>query len=269
MITKAYIDALNYPDFVGFINQWNVLPGAHDTISRWAIYGRVDDRSRVLQAACTTGFQSRELARLTGCAAVGVDLSPTAIEMARWNAERYAPQADLTYVNMDAVEYASDERFTHIAVGGGLKFFRDPPSALRSLLGQLKDGGYVLASPFWVTRPVPQSLMRQARDVFGIDPTNTGYDEVMALYRGLDLMYEQRFEINVEPEDEVERYCEATIARACEIRGVTDGAVIDAMMNRLRDVRRVSNLLRPYQNYSTLVLRYSAEQYPNRYVELF
>ena len=84
-ITVEKIMKMNYPDFVGYINQWNVLPGAYNTLSKWAMFSRMTEKSKLLQIACTTGFQSRELSILTGCQALGIDLSNNAIEMARYN----------------------------------------------------------------------------------------------------------------------------------------------------------------------------------------
>ena len=37
-ITKEEIENMSYTEFVGFINQWNVLPGAHDTLTKWKFF---------------------------------------------------------------------------------------------------------------------------------------------------------------------------------------------------------------------------------------
>ena len=42
------INKMSYPDFVGYINQWNVLPGAHVTLSKWAVFSRMDEKSKIL-----------------------------------------------------------------------------------------------------------------------------------------------------------------------------------------------------------------------------
>jgi hypothetical protein len=41
------------------------------------------------------------------------------------------------------------------------------------------------------------------------------------------------------------------------------------MYDRLYEIKKMSNDLRPYQMYSVLVLRYRKAVYPNRFVELF
>ena len=90
-LTPNYINNLNYTAFVAFSHQWNVLPGAFVTLNKWALYSRLTSKSRLLDVACTTGFKSRELARLTGCEAFGIDISESSIEVAKQNIELYAP----------------------------------------------------------------------------------------------------------------------------------------------------------------------------------
>ncbi|MEI7463409.1 MAG: hypothetical protein WCK03_03370 [Candidatus Taylorbacteria bacterium] len=47
-ITPEYIKGLSYTDFVGLINQWNVLPGSHVTLSKWAYFSGLNKNSRLL-----------------------------------------------------------------------------------------------------------------------------------------------------------------------------------------------------------------------------
>lgn len=173
-ITVEKIMKMNYPDFVGYINQWNVLPGAYNTLSKWAMFSRMTEKSKLLQIACTTGFQSRELSILTGCQALGIDLSNNAIEMARYNKEHYAPNANLNYIQGDALNFDSNEKFTHVAIGAGAQFFPNPQQAIKKCISFLNDGGFLLASPFYIINPIPEDLLNLGRNVFGITPTTAG-----------------------------------------------------------------------------------------------
>ncbi|VWB99032.1 Ubiquinone biosynthesis O-methyltransferase [Burkholderia lata] len=265
---KAILE-MAYPDFVGFINQWNVLPGAFVTLSKWANYAKISPDSNVLQVACTTGFQSRELAVLTGCRAHGIDLSSAAVEMARYNKETYAPQARVTYEVCDGYQFKSEQKYSHIAVGGGLKFFPDPARALNHAINFIEDGGFVLASPFFLKAPMPHDDLIEAEKVFGVKPTTEGYKEMMRIYKNLEIVYEDHNDIEPETEQELTEYCESTVKRAAEIHGITNEHALWAMYERLQKVRRMSNKLRSFQRYSVLVLRYRASTYPHRYVELF
>lgn len=268
-LTPEIVAGMPYPDFVGLVNQWNVLPGAYNTISKWAVYGKVDASSNILQVACTTGFQSRELAVLTGCRGSAFDLSRDAIEAAIWNRDNYAPNTDINYFVANVHDYKPDQKFTHILVGAGIGFIANPEAAVLRMTGWFDDLGYVLASPFWITSPVPENLIKCAQKVFGITPTTAGYKEVMRLYKDFEILYEDKVTIEPETDIELTEYSTSTINRVSCYKKITDSKILDAMYDRLMTVRRTSNALRQYQQYSTLVLRYRRTNYPHRYVELF
>jgi len=268
-ITPEFIKQLSYTDFVGFVNQWNVLPGSYSTLSKWAIHSRMNKNSRLLEVACTTGFSSRELATLTGCSGEGFDLSESSVEMANYNKKRYVSEINFSYKVADGYRYKSRGKFTHIAVGASLQFFPDSEKMVSRCISMLEDGGYILAAPFYVVRTIPSNLIKRAQKVFGITPTNVSYKEIMQLYNKFEIIYEDRNELIQETKDELEYYCRSTVDRACEMRNIKNKKVYEAMFGRLFEVKEMSNDLRPYQRYSVLVLRFRKSVYPNRFVELF
>lgn len=268
-ISKDFILGLSYPDFVGFINQWNVLPGSHVTLSKWINFSNITPQSSILQFACTTGFQSREIAMRTGCKAKAFDLSPYAIEAAKYNLKNYAPDAKVEYFCADGHEYNAEDKFSHVVIGAGLKFFKNPEITFRKCISFLEDGGNFLASPFYIVEDIPQELIKKAQSVFGITPTTEGYKDVMEPYQTLEIMYEDRNKIIQETESELKKYCESTIDRACAMHDIQSNELYQTMYDRLYSVKEMSNQLRPYQEYSVLVLRYRKNVYPHRYVELF
>lgn len=268
-ITSEFITSLSYTDFVGFINQWNVLPGSFVTLNKWAKFSDMNKDSKLLEVACTTGFSSRELARLTGCSGEGFDLSERSVEMANYNQKEYAPEIDFSYSVADGYEYENKGLFTHIVVGAALGFFPDPAKMMDKCLSMLEDGGFVLASPFYVTKEIPQELVERAQKVFEITPTSVGYKEIMKDYNKLEVLYEDRNTLEKETEEELHHYCKSTTDRAVKMLGIDDEEVYKTLYDRLYEVKEMSNDLRPYQMYSVLVLRYRKDVYPNRFVELF
>jgi len=268
-ITSGYIEKLSYTDFVGLINQWNVLPGSFVTLSKWAKFSGLNKNSKLLEIACTTGFSSRELAILSGCSGEGFDLSKNSVEMANYNKEKYAPNIDFSYIVADGYKYQPKNKFTHIIVGAALGFFPDPQKMLEKCISMINDGGCILASPFYVIKSLPDALAKRAQEVFEITPTGVPYKDIMKLYNKLEILFEERNELVQETEEELNYYCKSTIDRACAMLNITDKKVYDTMYKRLYDIKKMSNDLRPYQMYSVLVLRYRKDIYPNRFVELF
>lgn len=261
---------MNYPDFVGAINQWNVLPGSFVTLSKWIQYAGINKDSNILQVACTTGFQAREIACLTGCRGEAFDLSEYAIESAKYNKEHYAPDININYSVQNGYDYNAKEKFSHVIVGGGLQFFPDPKKMKDKCIEFIKDGGYLLASPFYIKEEIPQELIEKAKKVFGITVTIQSYKEIMKMYTDLEIIYEDRNDLIMETEEEIKEYCRATTERAVKILNKEDDKEIyNVIYDRLYSIKEMSNKLRPYQMYSVLVLRYRKNIYPNRYVELF
>lgn len=268
-ITPEFIKQLSYTDFVGLINQWNVLPGSHVTLSKWACFSGLNKNSRLLEIACTTGFSSRELALLSGCKGEGFDLSAESVKMANYNKEKYAPNINFSYKVADGYKFEAKKPFTHIVVGASLGFFPDPAKMLGKCISMLTDGGYILASPFYVTKQIPEALIKKAQKVFEITPTSVPYKETMKLYNKLEIVFEERNDLVQETEEELHHYCESTIDRASKMLKIEDKNIYKAMYDRLYEVKKMSNELRPYQMYGVLVLRYRKNVYPKRFVELF
>lgn len=125
-ITAEEISNCSYTDFVGLVNQWNVLPGSYSTLSKWATYSGLNRKSKILEVACTTGFSSRELALMTGCSGVAFDISEKSVQMAQYNKKQYAPNIRIKYLCANGYEYQQDTPATHIIFGAALRFFPDP-----------------------------------------------------------------------------------------------------------------------------------------------
>lgn len=269
-ITIDDINLMSYTDFVGFVNQWNVLPGSYTTLSKWGVFSHIDNSSRILELACTSGFSIREICNLFGASGVGLDISAESINSAIYNKERYAANLNIKYIVENGDEYKNAEKFSHIIVGAALKFFPNPQVTIDRIINNyLQDGGYLLASPFYITSQIPKNLIDEAKGVFGITITTTDYKETMELYKKFEIVYEDRNSIQTESKQELEHYCTSTIDRACKIRNINNSDLKKAMFDRLMKIKLMSNKLRPYQNFSTLVLRYRKDIYPNRYTELF
>lgn len=268
-ITAQEIKKFSYTDFVGYVNQWNVLPGSYTTLSKWKIFSDLNSKSKLLEVACTTGFSSRELAKMSRCSGVGIDISARSIEAAKINIKEYSPNANIDYYHQDAYAYKPKQKFSHIVIGASLKFFPDPEKMLNLCVSWLNDGGYVLASPFYITKKIPDSLVKKFEKIFNMTPTQSFYKEVIDLYKPLEIIFEEKNSLCQETEDELAYYCNSTVDRFCKTQKINDRKIREIIYQRLYEIKKMSNDLRPYQGYSVLVLRYEKNVYPNRFVELF
>ena len=268
-IDKKAIEAMSYTDFIWFINQWNVLPGAFSTLSRRINYSNINKSSNVLEVWCTTWFSIREVSTLTWCKWVWLDISQRSIDAAILNQKEYSTNNQIKYICEDAYQFKSNDKFSHIIVWGWLKFFPDQEMIIKKLIELMLDWGYILASPFYVTSKIPGNLIDEAKSVFWINITTETYKEIMKLYNKFEIIYENRLPITQETEEEINYYAKCTIDRVVKTMDIEDTEVYNCMLNRLISIKNMSNMLRPFQEYSVLVLRYREKIYPNRFIELF
>lgn len=271
-ITPGYINELSYPDFVGFINQWNTPPGAFSTVSKWATFSKIDDKSLVLDVACSTGFSSREIAVLTGCTCIGRDLSGLSVQMANYNKKKYALNTRVTYETGDGYKIESKRKFSHIVIGGNLRFFSDPKKMLAKCVALLPDAGYLLASPYYSLKKQPKSGVKRASRTLGIPSSafkNFSYKNVMSQFGNLEIIFEDKQTLIPETKREIEYYTHSIVEKACEMHKLTDPNLYEALYRRLLKIREAINETRHYQAYVVLVLRYRKSVYPKRFWALY
>lgn len=270
MKEKDKIKHLCYTDFVAYVEQWNVPPGSLSTISEWKVFGGLDQESKVLEIACTTGFSGRELAKMTGCSVHGIDISQSSIEKAKKAAEIYAPECDLTYECIDFYDYVPLRKYTHIILGASIQFFSDRNKVIEKISELLVDGGIILASPYYLkNKPLNKELIQRAQKIIGIDPTNFDYYTAMDYYKNFEILYQSRKDIYPENLNQMEKYVSDTVARCCELNKIEDDEIKQRLYERLYEIKDVCNQLHVNHAYSVLVLRYTKKVYPRRFVELF
>ena len=269
-ITIEDLKKMSYTEFISYAHQWNIPPGSLTTISEWATFARINENSRVLEIACTTGFSGREIASLTGCKVVGIDICPDSVERAIFNAKLYGKGLSLEYVCGDAREYKSDKKFTHIILGAALGFFDEPEKLIANLNELLVDGGMILVSPYYLKGDkLPDALIDRTKKVIEINPTNFDYTTAIKLYENYEVLYENRKDIIPETCEQMKKYSRDTINMACKLNGITDNEIRDYMYKRMYEIKDVCNELHKYFGYSIIVLRYRKNIYPNRFIELF
>ena len=81
-LTKEKVRELNYVDFISLLKETNRPPGGKQTVQEWIKYANITSSSRVLEIGSNTGFTSLELARVTGCKVIGIDVNENAINEA-------------------------------------------------------------------------------------------------------------------------------------------------------------------------------------------
>ncbi len=131
----------------GFIASWYARQTAKDierfrTLAR-RLAPRINPGDRVLEIAPGPGYLAIELARLTDCRMVGVDISRTFIRIARTNALKAG--IDIAFDEGDAADLPlPSDGFDFIVCCAAFKNFARPLDALDEMHRVLKPGGTAL-----------------------------------------------------------------------------------------------------------------------------
>jgi len=131
----------------GFIATWYARQTAkdlarfQDTARRLAPH--IERGDRVLEIAPGPGYLAIELAKLTGCRMVGVDISRTFVRMANENASNAG--VDIAFDEGDAADLPlPTDAFDFIVCTAAFKNFARPLAALDEMHRVLKPGGIAL-----------------------------------------------------------------------------------------------------------------------------
>lgn len=233
----------------------NLPPGGLDTVRRFCVDLGLGAHTRVLHAGCNSGFLSRELARRTGCTALGIDISPDMASAANARAEAEGLSHLVRYENRDMRDTGLDaESFDVVLSGGALAFVIDQPRAVTEWLRLVKPNGLVANSELWYHEEPPQQLLDKVAELIGVPVPRYARDHWLGLYDSPRL---QRWsmhdaEAGARTAEEVEKYCAQMVDH---IARDWDESARDALNERLLDIFLTFNENMKYLSYTFFAFR--------------
>ena len=163
---------------------------------------RLEPGERVLEIATGKGEFIIRLAERYGIEGVGVDLSPFCVADAEEKHQRRAPDASLTFLEMDGADYQppGNERFDLAACIGASWIYNGHGGTLKALGALTTPGGWiVVGEPYWRQEPPVEYLetLGEERSTFGTHYENIAVGQDL----GLELVYTM-----VSNQDDWDRY---------------------------------------------------------------
>jgi SAM-dependent methyltransferase len=144
----------------------------------------------VVDIACGKGEFLIRLAEAYGANCLGIELSPFYVAEARKRLEVRAPEAEVTFREMDGADFKPEEphSFTVASCLGASWIYGGHAGTLDALTGMVAPGGWVVTGePFWLKEPCEEYLevLGLPKEAFG---THIGNVEV-GEKRGLTLVH--------------------------------------------------------------------------------
>ncbi len=144
----------------------------------------------VIDIACGKGEFLIRLAEAYGVNGLGIDLSPFYIAEARKRLEARAPEAEVTFMEMDGAKFEARDphSFTLASCLGASWIYGGHEGTLDALSYMVAPGGWVVTGePYWLQEPCEEYLktLGLPKEAFGTHIGNVKAGE----RRGLDLLH--------------------------------------------------------------------------------
>lgn len=165
-------------------------PTSEEKLGRLVDLVQLPTTARAVDIACGKGEFLIRLAEAYGMRGVGVDLSPFFAAEAERRLSTRAPQAAVTFTQMDGADFKPDtpHSLTLASCIGASWVFGGHAKTLDALVGMVEpDGWVIVGEPFWLREPSDEYLQALGlpKDAFGshMDNVEAGRQ------RGLDLVH--------------------------------------------------------------------------------
>lgn len=157
-LSPEVIGSMSYNELIGLVRETNRPPGGSRAIMEVAHQCFLNPGKTILEIGTSTGITAIELAQLTGCKVVGIDINENSLAEAQDRANRKKVGHLCTFRKDDATALSfSDESFDVVFCGNVTSLVSNREKALAEYARVLKPGGLLAAIPmYYIKEPSAQ-----------------------------------------------------------------------------------------------------------------
>jgi len=257
-ITKEKIKKMSYVDLMAFLGEVNRPPCGKNSIRLVVQNCFITKDSKVLDIGCNTGYVSFEIAHLTKCTVIGIDINKNMIKVAE-KIRKKDPFGHLIKFKVADAENLPfrDETFDVVISGGSTAFINDKVKVINEYKRVLKQWGFIADINFFYRIKPPASLLRRLISILEIEiqPWNMNY--WLNLYEQCDL---EKYFIHM---DHIKPVSRAEIENYCSVMASEKNLSKDAefeLRKKLVKIMDVFNENHKYLDYGIFILRKRPEK---------
>jgi ubiquinone/menaquinone biosynthesis C-methylase UbiE len=186
-ITADVIEQMNYNQIIGLVRETNRAPGGRRSINHVAQRIHLTSHVRALDVGTSTGSTAIELALLTGCAIIGIDINEQSLQEATARTARLGLQ-NVTFQHADAAHLPfPDETFDLVFCGNLMSIVASPTEMYSECRRVTKSNGYIAAIPMYYRDTPPTGLLAQVSRAIGLELTLKYRQEAVVFYQTSEL----------------------------------------------------------------------------------
>ena len=255
VISKNEIATLPYVDLLALLGESNRPPGGMDSVRRIIVNCHLRPGVEILHAGCNAGFLSREIARLSGCKAMGIDINKNMVDAARERSQSEGIAGLVTYEQQDmrAMKFP-DHSFDVTLSGGALAFVNGQRSAVEEWVRVTRPYGLVADVELYYRTRVPPKTRDKVSSIIGVEVPEYRLNDWLSVFDHPLLEPYYRFEgaVRTRTADDVLHYCE----RMAAYRAASwEADAREMLVSRLSEAFSTFNENLSYMGYVILIYR--------------
>lgn len=211
-LSKKYIQALSYTDFISFIKETNRCPGGKASIREITQNSFLGPESKILDIGSNTGFNSLEFAHITKSKVFGIDISESCVNEAKnlLNNDIEEVKSRVNFRVGSAYDIPfGDEYFDLVMAGGATSFMDDKNKAVSEYFRVLKPWGFLATTQLFYNTKPPQSVLDAVSEVIGIQikyMDKSEWLDILNAHNTHELYYFKEYAFESRSKSDVEKY---------------------------------------------------------------
>ena len=169
-----FIQKMSYPDFIGAMELENTSLLGEFGIDYWIFKANINEHSKILEIACSTGYNLRTCSMKTKASGVGIDLSKPSIQCALKKTEQEKMDSRIQFQvgNAEKLSFLENS-FTHVISGMSFAFIQHRERALEEAVRVLCQKGRLLTAVLYYNKKPSIKMIDEVEEVFGFRPCDS------------------------------------------------------------------------------------------------
>jgi len=255
-LTAKKIKELGYSEYVGLVRETNRPSGGIKTVQKVCVNAFINEKTKVLEIGCNTGFTSMNISQLTGASVVGIDLVKESLKAANEKVQGYGVK-NVTFEEASATSLPyEDESFDVVWLSNVLSFINEKELALKECIRVLKKDGFLAFVPIYYQTIPPQDIVDEVSEAINsridIFKKNDWINFVKKMPVKMEMIFNEDFEyLNVF--DDIDNYLAEVFKK--ESLSDIESEKLEALKRRGKYFMELFNKNLKYAAFSIFILQ--------------
>ena len=245
-LTPELVSKIDYREFLSLLQISFRLPGSKKTITKLIQNTFITQDSFVLEIGSHLGSNAREIARLTNCKVVGMDINERYVALANKITARDPIAFTVKFIQGDARNIPfQDNTFDVVLLGGLIGTVSDVHDVIAESFRVVKPWGFVVIIQAYYTTTPPQNLLKELGQILDIPMKPWPREKYIKLFvdAGFEVFNTEEISVEMVSREDIEDYFEIIRTRLSR-RYPED--VIKAIEKRWNELISLFSKLRDY-----------------------